>query len=33
MDFEALIDAGQKFRCDDLALDCAKLHAFGLTRD
>ena len=31
--FEALVEADQKFRRYDLALDRAELHAFGLTRD
>ena len=30
---EALIDADQKFGRNDLALDCAELHAFGLPLD
>ena len=30
---ETLIDADQKLRCDDLALDGAELHAFGLALD
>ena len=29
-DFEALVDAGKKFRRDDQALNLAELHAFGL---
>jgi len=31
--FETLIDADQKLRRDDLALDGAELHAFGLALD